>query len=262
MKTYTEQQIRDAVKFALERVMLTSDEESTAISNAFLKRTEGIEEKEDPQIMKNLPHINEATLKLEKLKHPARRIDIAVILEELLVAVHKGAYKGLNPDKTRKQRYSIRTKLVDNITGKDAELYMDSDVPEKLGDSLNKFVQAACGLINLEDADLKEVQKNLETTLSLTKVYHAKKPNFGFGDEQKFNDENFELVAEMEGNDIEMAFSATQNLDEAWFLNKNIKAFKTPCRSTSVGDIVTTQLHKNDVKIYRCENIGWVEIKK
>jgi hypothetical protein len=117
----------------------------------------------DPQILKNLSHINEATLKLEKLKHPARRIDIMVILEELLTDVQKS--KELTPDKNRK-RYSVSAKICDNITGKDAHIYMDSDEPEKLGHSIGKFVEASCGLMNLEKEELKLVQQAIQEKLT------------------------------------------------------------------------------------------------
>jgi len=89
------------------------------------------------------------------------------------------------------------------------------------------------------------------------KVYHAKKPNFGFGDDQEFNDKNFELVAEgPETMDLDEAFESTQNIDYSWTLNKNITAKKQPCRSTSVGDVIV-----RNGKPFKCDHVGWVEIK-
>lgn len=47
---------------------------------------------DNAQIMKHLPFINDATIKIEhliKAKPMPRRIDIACVLEELLINVHK-----------------------------------------------------------------------------------------------------------------------------------------------------------------------------
>lgn len=89
------------------------------------------------------------------------------------------------------------------------------------------------------------------------KVYHAKKPNFGFGDEIEFNDVNFEFVAEVETTSKDEAFKLTNNIDQPWHLNKKVIARKQPCRSTSVGDVLVCSGIP-----YRCEDIGWSEIKQ
>ncbi len=89
------------------------------------------------------------------------------------------------------------------------------------------------------------------------KVYHAKKPNFGFGEDQEFNDENFELVAEgPETMSLDEAFESTQNIDYSWTLNKNITPKKQKCRSTSVGDVIV----KNG-QPHKCDHAGWIKIE-
>jgi len=53
---------------------------------------------------------------------------------------------------------------------------------------------------------------------------------------------------------LEQAFTKTNNIDCAWWENKEISALFAgkSCRSTSVGDIVMV-----DGKKYSCEDNGW-----
>lgn len=45
-------------------------------------------------------------------------------------------------------------------------------------------------------------------------------------------------VAEVDTDDLEVAFELTNTIDRAWWENEGVKAIVTPCRSTSVGDIL------------------------
>jgi len=50
---------------------------------------------------------------------------------------------------------------------------------------------------------------------------------------------SFELVAEVEGDDLERAFSATNHIDSDWSENADVQVMTAErCRSTSVGDLV------------------------
>ena len=62
-----------------------------------------------------------------------------------------------------------------------------------------------------------------------------------FSDEAKWRELglSFELVAEVEGDNLERAFSATNHLDSDWSENPDVEIKTTnPRRSTSVGDLV------------------------
>jgi len=69
---------------------------------------------------------------------------------------------------------------------------------------------------------------------------------------------SLELVAAVDGNDIEDAFHLTNNIDKPWFENDNIIATYQGaytgkgCRSTSVYDLVVDE----DV-VYICDSFGW-----
>lgn len=50
---------------------------------------------------------------------------------------------------------------------------------------------------------------------------------------------SFDLVAEVQGDDLERAFSATNHIDRDWSENPGVAVKTTAsCRSTSVGDLV------------------------
>lgn len=62
-----------------------------------------------------------------------------------------------------------------------------------------------------------------------------------FSEEAKWRDLglSFELVAEVEGDDLERAFSATNHIDSDWSENPGVQVKTTASRrSTSVGDLV------------------------
>jgi hypothetical protein len=88
------------------------------------------------------------------------------------------------------------------------------------------------------------------------KVYHDKNPTFGFGDPKEFNDENFELVAEVEvpAENYGDVFRLTNTIDAPWWENSEVTCLKK-ARSTSVGDVIVDA----DGLRRRCEMAGWSE---
>jgi hypothetical protein len=58
--------------------------------------------------------------------------------------------------------YSITTKIVDNKTGKHADIFISGNDPEKLGDGMSKFIQSSCMLVNMCKDDLNEVRLIIE----------------------------------------------------------------------------------------------------
>ena len=88
------------------------------------------------------------------------------------------------------------------------------------------------------------------------KVWHAKEPTFGFGEQPKFPDE-YEKVAVVESGGLEDVFRITNHIDYDWTKNPEvIEVLKHPCRSTSVGDIVEDE----NGKFFYCDNVGWKEL--
>jgi hypothetical protein len=85
------------------------------------------------------------------------------------------------------------------------------------------------------------------------KVYHDRQPTFGFGPTKDFNDETFELVAEVECDHHADTFRLTNHIEHDWTTNPEVKALKTQVRSTSVGDVVVAE----DGTRYLCKGAGW-----
>jgi hypothetical protein len=94
--------------------------------------------------------------------------------------------------------------------------------------------------------------------MSKLKVYQAKNPTFGMGGHPEFNEQNFDLVAELTGEHLDDAFHLTNHIDRDWTerVREGFIVVKKDSRSTSVGDVVV-----QDGIPYRCENRGWKEIK-
>lgn len=88
------------------------------------------------------------------------------------------------------------------------------------------------------------------------KVYHDKNPTFGYGDAHEFNDENFELVAEVEcdADNYGDVFRLTNTIDWPWWDNKEVTCIKK-ARSFSVGDVIVG----DDGVQRRCESAGWTQ---
>lgn len=55
-------------------------------------------------------------------------------------------------------KYSVTAKIVDNTTGKHADVFMSGNDPAKLANGLAKFVEASCSLVNMDEEDLREIQ--------------------------------------------------------------------------------------------------------
>ena len=61
-------------------------------------------------------------------------------------------------------------------------------------------------------------------------------------------------VADVNGHTVEDAYRLTNHIDCYWWDNAGVTVIcETPCRSTSVGDIVVLA----DGQVLRCENSGW-----
>jgi len=72
-----------------------------------------------------------------------------------------------------------------------------------------------------------------------TRVYHAVGGNFRSArDPWAWCPSGFELVAELETEDLDKVFRLTNDCGEDWWLNKGVTAFVVPSRSTSVGDVI------------------------
>lgn len=81
-----------------------------------------------------------------------------------------------------------------------------------------------------------------------------------FSEEAKWRDLglSFELVAEVEGDDLERAFSATNHIDSDWAENHDVEVKTTaPRRSTSVGDLVV-----RDGASFVVDKFGFSEIQR
>jgi len=84
------------------------------------------------------------------------------------------------------------------------------------------------------------------------KVYHAKEPNFRDDVEVPWDEDNFDLVAEVECGGLEDVFYLTNHVDQAWWENPGVTCLKQS-RSTSVGDVVVAE----DGTRFLCRGTGW-----
>lgn len=90
-----------------------------------------------------------------------------------------------------------------------------------------------------------------------TEVYHAKNPTFGFGTSPVTWPDDFDLVALVDGDDLDDAFERTNNIDTPWMENVGVKVVK-PSRSTSAGDVVVDS-HGD---VFVCLPLGWRQVGK
>lgn len=86
----------------------------------------------------------------------------------------------------------------------------------------------------------------------MIQVFHAIKPTFGLSylPEPKFP-ADFELVAEVDTDNLDEAFRLTNHIDQSWYENEDVKTIKKS-RSTSVGDVIVVS-----GSAYRCKSLGW-----
>jgi len=89
----------------------------------------------------------------------------------------------------------------------------------------------------------------------MSKVFHAIRPNFGLGENPNWP-EGYELVAEVDSDDVDDAFRLTNHIDVAWYENEGVTVHKQ-ARSTSVGDII-----ENNDGIFRCMPVGWEKLNE
>jgi len=68
---------------------------------------------------------------------------------------------------------------------------------------------------------------------------------------------HFERVATVETDSIDIAYQQTNNIDQPWHLNTNVKAVRRENRSTSVGDLV-----KKGEIFYVIQPEGWLELTR
>lgn len=87
-------------------------------------------------------------------------------------------------------------------------------------------------------------------------VWHAIKPNFGFGVSPEFNEQNYQRVAIVESPSVDEVFRITNHIDQSWTKNPEVIKFVGQPRSTSVGDVVVAETGTT----YRCEMAGWSKI--
>ena len=67
---------------------------------------------------------------------------------------------------------------------------------------------------------------------------------------------DYELVAEVNTNNKDVAFDLTQNMDESWSLNQNVTTKSEDARSTSVGDVVVY-----NGEFFIVDTYGWKSVK-
>jgi len=94
--------------------------------------------------------------------------------------------------------------------------------------------------------------------MSTMQVWHEREPSWGHGPKKQFNEENFELVAKVEGESLGDAFQLTNHIDHGWHDNKEVTLLAdSERRSTSVGDVVVL-----DGNAHRCERAGWSDVEQ
>jgi len=86
------------------------------------------------------------------------------------------------------------------------------------------------------------------------KIYQAQKGNF-FADIIPASE--YILVAEVEANSLDEAYSKSQNISKSWLKNNGVKSEYTNCRSTSVGDIIYSEEEK---KGYLVDMVGFKNV--
>ena len=85
-------------------------------------------------------------------------------------------------------------------------------------------------------------------------IFHATPPDFMASQPPGTK---YTHVADVETDDLEVAFERTNSIDNGWWENKGVAPTfpERGCRSTSVGDLAVL----NGVT-YRCAITGWEEI--
>ena len=90
-----------------------------------------------------------------------------------------------------------------------------------------------------------------------TKVFHAVPFRSRLvGDPWALFPEDYQLVAEVNTDNVDEAYYRTNDLGEGWWLDERVTAHVAPCRSTSVGDVLVLP----DGKALRVCRLGYRRI--
>lgn len=98
-------------------------------------------------------------------------------------------------------------------------------------------------------------------------VYHDKEPRFGLNETPRTWPDDFDLVANLDIDDLDAIFELTNHVTGDWTKNPQVKWSKTDwpedgpqkgCRSTSVGDIIVT----SNEEVYLVLPVGWESLGK
>lgn len=90
----------------------------------------------------------------------------------------------------------------------------------------------------------------------MIKVYHSTNVlSMAVSDAAKWP-EQYRLVAEVDADELGVAFERTNTIDRAWWENEGVRTLVGPARSTSVGDVAVLA----DGTAWRCEMCGWSQI--
>jgi len=89
---------------------------------------------------------------------------------------------------------------------------------------------------------------------TMSKVYHAIKPDFR--DEGQSFPDDYEMVAEVDSNDLNHIYELTNHIFRDWTTGGLVKPVRGHLRSTSVGDIVELE----DGTRHLCQGMGWKEL--
>jgi hypothetical protein len=160
-----------------------------------------------------------------------------------------------------KQRRTIREAARQAVATNDSQLF--GQIAEKLRfdgfdyDDSFKWVNRWTGIsrhhyerllyeADNQDHDEYEQGYGNEPTSKVWQVKNVTGPQLRFP-------HDFELVAEVETNDPEIAFARTNSVEQPWPKNPGVIAHKPESRSTSSGDVVVTP----QGALHHCLSFGW-----
>ena len=97
----------------------------------------------------------------------------------------------------------------------------------------------------------------------MIKVYHAISSRFFDDGQSNVERSNLHQVAEVETDDLEVAYERTNTIHTSWWENTGVRFLGSPeygmegCRSTSVGDVLETQ----DGKFHIVASVGFRNVE-
>lgn len=92
----------------------------------------------------------------------------------------------------------------------------------------------------------------------MSQLFHDKDPKFGFSDQPRTWPDDFDLVAQVDTDDLDAVFELTNHISDDWTKNPGVRAIAKHPRSTSVGDVVVN----SQENVFICLPVGWKEIGK